>query len=58
MTSIEYVNGGGSCDLVRACISSTPSWLFLLLIQEPNTNKDYEPYTMYSTIPSDTITNQ
>jgi hypothetical protein len=25
MASSEYVNGGGSCDLVRACISSTPS---------------------------------
>jgi hypothetical protein len=25
MTSIEYVNGSRSCDLVRDCISSTPS---------------------------------
>jgi hypothetical protein len=25
MTSIEYVNGGGLYNLVRACISSIPS---------------------------------
>jgi hypothetical protein len=25
MTSSEYMNRGGSCDLVRAYISSTPS---------------------------------
>jgi hypothetical protein len=28
------------------------------IIQEPNTNNDYEPYTMHSTIPGDTNTDQ
>jgi hypothetical protein len=27
-----------------------------LIIKEPNTNKDYEPYTVHSTTPGDTIT--
>jgi hypothetical protein len=30
----------------------------LFIIYEPNTNNDYEPYTMHSTIPGDTNTNQ
>jgi hypothetical protein len=28
------------------------------IIEEPNTNRDYKSYTIYSTTPGDTITNQ